>query len=90
MQLAGVGSGCTVAQLQESVWRGVGTLGAGKYSPACLGVREALSVSRGFLELLAGPLRSPWRSDAPEIPRYSNREFAPIGADAGHQGPADL
>ncbi len=59
MQLAGVGSGCTVAQLQESVWRGgVGTLGAGNYTLACLGVRKALPVSRSFLELASAHLHS--------------------------------
>ena len=39
--------------------------------------------TRGFLELVAGHLRSPWRSDEPEILRYSIRQFGPIGADAG-------
>jgi Asp-tRNA(Asn)/Glu-tRNA(Gln) amidotransferase A subunit family amidase len=35
---------------------------------------------RGFL----AHLHSPWGYDEPEILRYSNRQFAPIGADAGH------
>jgi len=34
----------------------------------------------GFL----APLHSPWGYDEPEILRYSNRQFGPIGADAGH------
>ena len=34
---------------------------------------------RGFLALL----HSPWGYDEPEILRYSNRQFGPIGADAG-------
>ena len=29
-------------------------------------------------------LHSPWGYDEPEILRYSNRHFGPIGADAGH------
>jgi hypothetical protein len=28
-------------------------------------------------------LHSPWGYDEPEILRYSNRQFGPIGADAG-------
>jgi hypothetical protein len=31
-------------------------------------------------------LHSPWGYDEPEILRYSNRHFGPIGADAGHYG----
>ena len=27
---------------------------------------------------------TPWGYDEPEILRYSNRQFGPIGADAGH------
>ena len=53
-------SGCTGAQLQESVWKGrVGTPGAGKTTPACLGVRKALPSSRGFFELQQGRRRPP-------------------------------
>jgi hypothetical protein len=40
--------------------------------------------TRGFLELMAGHLRSALGYDEPEILRYSNRQFGPIGADAGH------
>jgi hypothetical protein len=29
-------------------------------------------------------LHPPWGYDEPEILRYSNRQFGPIGADAGH------
>ena len=58
--------------------------GAGKTTPACDGVRKALPDTRSFLELMAGYLRSPWRSDEREIPRYAIRQFGPIGADAGH------
>jgi hypothetical protein len=36
--------------------------------------------SGGFL----AHLHSPWGYDEPEILRYSNRQFGPIGADAGH------
>jgi len=62
----------------------VGTRGAGKTTPASDGVRMPLSDMRSFLELEAGHLHCPWGYDEPEIPRYSNRQFGPIGADAGH------
>ena len=53
-------SGCTGAQLQESVWKGrVGTPGAGKTTLACLGVRKAPPSSRGFFELEQGRRRPP-------------------------------
>ena len=41
--------------------------------------------ARSFLELIPGPLHFPWGYDEPEILRYSNRHFSPIGADAGHR-----
>ena len=46
-------SGCTVAQLQESVWRGVGTREAGKTPPDCCPVGIGLPKSAQFLELAA-------------------------------------
>ena len=54
-------------------WIRVGTRGAGKTTPACDGVRKPLPDMRSFLELMAGHLRSPWRSDERKILRYSNR-----------------
>jgi len=77
-------SGCTVAQLQKSVWKAARLPGgAGKTTPACDGVRKAPPASRVFLELATAHLDTPWSYDEPEILRYSNRQFAPIGADAG-------
>jgi hypothetical protein len=35
-------------------------------------------------------LHSPWGYDEPEILRYSNRQFGPKGADAGHAAGLDV
>lgn len=56
---------------------GLGSPGAGKTTPACDGVKKALPDTRSFLELMAGHLRSPWRSDEREIPRYAIRQLVP-------------
>jgi len=59
MELSGVGSGCTVAQLQESVWKGGSTLGAGKTTPSiCLGRNGLTEIGAVFRVGLKGPLKS--------------------------------
>ena len=50
MQLAGIGVVARLHSCRKVSGRGVGTRGAGKTTPACLGVRMPLPVSRGFLE----------------------------------------
>jgi hypothetical protein len=45
---------------------------------------------RGWAGEFLAYLNSPWGYDEPEILRYSNRQFGPIGADAGQFNYLDL
>ena len=84
MQLAGVGSGCTVAQLQESVWRGGRHPGGWKLHPGLSWGQKGPASFAQFFGVGVRASSLSWGYDEPEILRHSNRQLGPIGADAGH------